>query len=115
MDHPTALAQQAERVIHDLTVLTRPAITTLTVGDLYTITGALAGLTAALPQTLTQLSRYVSTPADSATPYRTCLTLAEATAAASLLAAALEAAHQALGDTAETHQTNPRGSTFNRR
>jgi hypothetical protein len=123
--HVPALADQAATAVHDLVHLTRPAITALEVSDLRLLTAALAELTAALPQLLTQLNSYLPADAPLAAPNRqlpddphtpgnharSCLRRART--AAAHLATALEAAHQTLGDLAETPQ--PRGSIFNRR
>lgn len=122
--HATTLADQAVTAAHQLALLTRPAISTLQVSDLRTVTGALAELAAGLPQTLGQLSRYLpaadpstatddpvtgaqDTPADHAL---TCLR--HASAAAAHLAAALDAAHQTLADMGETTNPNFQGVTF---
>jgi hypothetical protein len=116
----TALADQASAAVHELACLTRPAITALDVHDLRTVTGALAELAAGLPQTLRQLSGYLTADALTAPsgPYtgdpdtavahaHTCLR--QAAAAAAHLATALDAAHQTLGELAETTQTGPEG------
>ena len=117
MDHrPATLAQDATRAVHDLAHQTRPAITPLSVGDLYTITTALAELTTALPQVLTQLGQYPDQHPQCDDPgHRARTTLHHAAATAGHLAAAMHTAHQALGDLAETDQTTARGSVFNRR
>ena len=43
-------AERAVTAVHELALLTRPAITTLDVSELRTVTGALAELAAGLPQ-----------------------------------------------------------------
>jgi ABC-type transporter Mla subunit MlaD len=118
MAHPvTALADQAAAAVHELAHLTRPAITTLQVSDLPTLTAALADLAAGLPQTLHQLGRYLPDGLTLTDDPRTgdptldhagaCLR--HAAAAAAHAAGALQAAHQSLGDLAETTQTAPEG------
>ncbi|HEU4911104.1 MAG TPA: hypothetical protein VFV76_04330 [Actinomycetes bacterium] len=118
----TSLAEQAATAVHKLAHLTRPAITTLDVTDLRATTGALTELAAALPQILNQLSTYLQEPGDGNTitvgaqgaePART--SLRHAAVAAAHLAAALDGAHQTLGDLAETTQIKAGGSIFNRR
>ncbi len=116
----TALAERAATAVHELAHLARPAITTLEVQQLGATTGALTDLAAALPQTLRQLQAYLTVshdPGDTtpkADPARDCLR--QAAAVAAHLAAALDAAHQALGDLAETNRNpKPGGSTFDRR
>ncbi len=104
---PIAAAERGVDSARELAHLTRPAITALSIADLYALTGALAQLAATLPQTLTQLGRYLPTDATNATD---CL--AHATRAAADLAVAVDATHQALGDTAETIRTQPRGGQF---
>jgi hypothetical protein len=60
MSHTAAtLADQAVTAVHELALLTRPAITPLHVQDVRTVTAALAELAAGLPQTLRQLSQYL--------------------------------------------------------
>lgn len=44
------VAERAATAVHDLAHLTRPAITDLTTGDLYDLTGTLTDLVAALPR-----------------------------------------------------------------
>ncbi len=113
------VAEQAAAAIHQLAVLTRPQITALDVRQLGATTSALAELVAALPQTLRQLQAYLTITdgsADAATaadPAGACLHQAGTIAAH--LAAALDAAHQALGGLAETTETTPGGSVFSRR
>jgi hypothetical protein len=121
---PHSLSTQADRAVtavHELAHLTRPAITRLDVGDLRTLTGALAELAAGLPQTLNQLGSYLD-PADDPTltgdqsrgaavdHARTHLR--HAGAAAAHLAAALDTAHQTLGDIAETDREPTKGVNF---
>lgn len=103
--HPTDLADTAAAAVHDLALLSRPAITTLDIDDLDHVTAALADLAAALPQTLDQLRRYLP----GSTGNNAAARLDQAGAAAAHLAALLDAAHQALGDTAEPTEPNPGG------
>jgi hypothetical protein len=120
----TTLAERAVTAAHQLALLTRPAISTLAVSDLRAVTGALAELAAGLPQTLTQLSRYLPA-ADPRTATDDPVTsdqdtqadhartqLRHASAAAAHLAAALDAAHQTLADMPETTNPNPKGVNF---
>ena len=123
----TTLAAQAAAVVHELAHLTRPAITPLDVSDLRTVTGALAELAAGMPQTLAQLASYLNAadslavtggqftgdPQTAVDHARTCLQ--HAGTGAAHLTAALDAAHQTLGDLAETTETRSVGSIFNRR
>ncbi len=111
----TALAERAATAVHELAHLARPAITTLEVQQLGATTGALTDLAAALPQTLRQLQAYLTLshdPGDTAKadPARDCLR--QAAALAAHLAAALDAAHQALGHLAETDPNQARGVKF---
>jgi hypothetical protein len=119
----TAVAEQAVTAAHELARLTRPAITTLDVSELRTLTAALADLAAGLPQTLHQLSRYLHTDGLTATDGQitgdpdtaighAAAGLRHAGAAAAHLAAALDAAHQALGDLAENTEPTPEGVKF---
>jgi hypothetical protein len=107
---PADLAERAAAAIHDLTLLTRPAITSLDTSDLHTITGALTQMTTALPQLLRQLSSYHehnTTPHPMAAELRACLQ--HASAAATHLSTALDTAHQILGNHAETITTQTNG------
>jgi hypothetical protein len=108
------LAEQAAAAVHQLALLTRPAVTTLDVEQLSATTGALADLAAALPQTLRQLQGYLTDSynqeghlAIAVDPASDCLR--QAGTVATHLAAVLDAAHQTLGDLAETTETTPRG------
>lgn len=110
MTHPTDLADTAAAAIHHLAGQTRPGITTLPIADLEHITAALAELAAALPQTLRQLASQLPDDEVTGGGHNTAC-LRHAGAEAAHLATLLDAAHQALGDTAET-QTNPKGVNF---
>jgi hypothetical protein len=114
----TDLAEHAAADLHALAALARPAITALDISELRTITGALADLAAGLPQILNQLARYLQTDADSPGHYadHPRQGLRDAATPAALLAFTLDAAHQTLGDLAETTTgTKHGGSIFNRR
>lgn len=106
MAHPADLAGTAAAAVHDLALLSRPAITTLDIDDLEHVTAALADLAAALPQTLGQLRRYLP---HGATADRAAASLNQARAAAQHLAGLLDEARQALGDTAGPTKQNPGG------
>ena len=112
----TALADHAAAAVHELARLTRPAITTLQVSDLATLTAALSELAAGLPQTLHQLSGYLPADDEDTAVDHAAACLRHASAAAAHLAAALEAAHAESSATSpKSPKPNPRGSTFNRR
>ncbi len=106
MARPADLADTAAAAVHDLALLTRPAITTLDTDDLEHVTAALADLAAALPQALDQLRRYLP-HRPSANPAAARLNQSATTA--QHLAALLDHARQALGDTAEPTQPDPGG------
>ena len=101
------LATQAATAVHTLAVLSRPAITPLDADELRATTCALAQLTAALPQTLRQLRAYLPAADGDADPARDGLH--QASGLAAHLAAALDTTYQALGDLAETTETNTEG------
>ncbi len=86
---PVVMLDQAVGAISDLARLTRPAITDLSAGDLYDITGALTDLVAALPQVLTQLAAYPD-----AEPAADCLN--QANHLDRQLAVVLDTTHQTL-------------------
>ena len=83
------MLEPAVETISDLARLTRPAITDLSAGEIYDITGALTDLVAALPQVLTQLATYPD-----AEPAAGCLN--QASHLARQLAVVLDTTHQAL-------------------
>jgi|APMI01.1.fsa_nt_gi hypothetical protein len=104
------LAATAADTLHELALLTRPAITAMDVNEVAALTAVLAELTAAVPQTLRQLATYLP---DQDADHQLNTTrhvidaqasLRAACAAATHLATALDAAHQTLGNTAETPQ-----------
>lgn len=94
------VAERAATAVHDLAHLTRPAITDLTTGDLYDLTGTLTDLVAALPQVPNQLASY---PAAHAA--RDCLT--HASRIAIELSAVLDTTHQTLDETVENIRNQP--------
>lgn len=92
-DRPDAvrISARAASDVQTLAQLVKPAVTTLDAGDLYDLTGSLARLVSALPQTLTQLGYYL--PRSAAVDK-----LAPAARIALELAAALDTAHQHLAE-----------------
>ena len=107
MTHPTDLAATAATAVHALALQTRSGITTLSIADLEAVTAALAELAAAIPQTLRQLTSHL--PSDDASgESQATAYLGHASTQAVRLATLIDAAHQALGNTAEP-QTNPTG------
>ena len=105
MNATTAVANRAAGAVRELATLTRPAVTDLNTGDLYALNGALTELVAALPQVLQQLAGYPAAGDAGA-----CLT--QASSIAAHLTAVLDTAHQTLGDTAESIQTDQKGVSF---
>jgi hypothetical protein len=98
MAHPSDHAQAAATAMHDVALLTRPAITDLTIADIYDITAALTDLSAAVGQTLHQLQRYLPATENG---QASSTGLHHASVAAARLNTVLDHAHQALGNTAE--------------
>jgi hypothetical protein len=117
--------ERAVTAVHEIAHLTRPAVTSLEVSELRTVTGALAELVAGLPQTLHQLSNYLhatdnlittddrlTDPQAAVDRARSCLQ--HSGAVATDLAAALDEAHQTLSEIAEMTESGARGSTIGR-
>jgi hypothetical protein len=99
-NNATVVAQRAVDAVHEMAHLTRPAITHLEAGDLYDLAATLTDLVAALPQILTQLSRYTA-----AGHAATCL--AHASRVATDLAVVLDTTHQTLDQTLENIRNQP--------
>ena len=106
------LADHAAHTIRQLAHHTRAAITPLTTADLYTTTGALTDLAAALAQTLGQPAAHLPTTESGAAA---ATQLRQARSAAHGPAALTDAAHQTLDEPAEATRNQPGGSKFNRR